>query len=104
MKEQSEMAQQRRLHTAEFKARVALEAIRGIKTSSELASEYGVHPVQISHWKKLALEGMTEIFSDKRKKAQEDDQDLKDRLYQQIGQLQVELEWLKKKSGLLGKG
>lgn len=98
------MAQHRRLHSAQFKAKVALEAIRGIKTSSELASEYGVHPVQISHWKKQALEGMNQIFCDKRKKAEEDDQDLKDRLYQQLGQLQVELEWLKKKSGLLGKG
>ena len=93
------MAKQRRVHTAEFKAKVALEAIRGIKTSSELAGEYGVHPVQISAWKKQALTGMADLFSDKRKKSAEDEEAVRDQLYQQIGQLQVELAWLKKKAG-----
>jgi transposase-like protein len=95
------MAKQRRVHAADFKAKVALEAIRGIKTTSELASEYGVHPVQICAWKKQALAGMTELFSDKRKKSAEDEEAVRDQLYQQIGQLQVELSWLKKKAGRL---
>ena len=94
------MATQRRVHTSEFKAKVALEAIRGIKTSSELASEYGVHPVQISAWKKQVLEGISDIFTDKRKKDAQNEEDIRANLYQQIGKLQVELDWMKKKSGL----
>jgi transposase-like protein len=101
MEEHWEMAKQRRVHTAEFKAKVALEAIRGIKTASELAGEYGVHPVQIAAWKKQALAGMTDLFTDKRRKAAEDEEAIRDQLYQQIGQLQVELAWLKKKAGRL---
>lgn len=92
------MAIQRRTHSAEFKAKVALEAIRGIKTANELASEYGVHPVQISAWKKQALTGLTDIFLDRRRKAAEDEEAIRDQLYQQIGQLQVELAWMKKKA------
>jgi len=95
------MAKQRRVHTAEFKAKVALEAIRGIKTASELSSEYGVHPVQICAWKKQALSGLTDLFSDKRRKGAEDEAAVRDQLYQQIGQLQMELAWLKKKAGRL---
>ena len=95
------MAAQRRQFTAEFKAKVAVEAIRGMKTSSELASEYSVHPVQIAQWKKQALAGLTELFSDKRKKSEEDQAATQAELYQQIGQLKVELDWVKKKAGLL---
>lgn len=95
------MAKQRRVHTAEFKAKIALEAIRGIKTASELAGEYGVHPVQIAAWKKQALSGMTDLFGDKRRKAADDEEAIRDQLYQQIGQLQVELAWLIKKAGRL---
>jgi transposase-like protein len=101
MEEHREMAKQRRVHTADFKARVAVEAIRGIKTASELSGEYGVHPVQIAAWKKQALSGLTDLFADKRRKAAEDEEAIRDQLYQQIGQLQVELAWLKKKSGRL---
>ncbi len=97
------MPAQRRQFTAEFKAKVALEAIKGIKTASELASQYNVHPVQISQWKKQALDGLSDVFTDKRKKDAQDQEALQAQLYQQIGQLQVELDWMKKKSGLLRK-
>jgi len=95
------MPTQRKQFTAEFKAKVAVEAIRGVKTTSELSSQYGVHPVQISQWKKQALEGLNDVFADKRKKISEDEEAVKDNLFQQIGRLNVELAWLKKKSGLV---
>jgi putative transposase len=92
---------QRRRHSAEFKAKVALEAIRGERTGNEIASAYGVHPVQLAQWKKQALEGLPDVFADRRTKAVADEEALRDQLYQQIGQLKVELDWLKKKAGLL---
>mgnify|MGYP001816303812 CR=1 FL=1 len=94
------MKRGRRNHSAEFKARVALEALKGIKSMSELASEYEVHPNQISTWKKQVLAELPGIFSDRRKREADGGEELKARLYEQIGQLQVELNWLKKKSGL----
>ena len=94
------MKKGRKNHSAEFKARVALEAVKGIKSMYELASEYEVHPNQISKWKKQVLEELPGIFSDRRKREADGEEELKARLYQQIGQLQVELDWLKKKSGL----
>jgi putative transposase len=94
------MKKGRRNHSAEFKARVALEAIKGMKSMSELASEFEVHPNQISKWKKRALEELPGIFSEKRTREADSEAALKDRLYQHIGQLQVELDWLKKKSGI----
>ena len=90
------MGNQRRAHSASFKARVALEAIQGLKTVNELASQYGVHPTQISKWRKQALEALPEVFSNGHQRVQGADEELKARLYQQIGQLQVELDWLKK--------
>lgn len=78
---------------------MALEALKGQKTLSELATEFGVHPVQISQWKKHLQDGSVSLFE--RGKHGPDERDaLIDRLYQQIGQLQVEVEWLRKK-GLL---
>ena len=94
------MGTRRRAHSANFKARVALEAIQGLKTVNELASQYGVHPTQISKWRKQVLEALPEVFSNGHKRAEKADGELKARLYQQIGQLQVELDWLKKKVGL----
>ena len=94
------MKKKRQNHSAAFKAKVALEAIRGLKTSAELASQYGVHPTQIAKWKKRVLEEVPGIFSGRQKRAEQDDEELRARLYQQIGQLQVELDWLKKKHGL----
>jgi transposase len=92
---------QRKRHSAAFKAKVALEAIRGERTVNELAGLYEVHPSQIAAWKRRALEGMAQLFADGRGRDHQDDEALKAQLYQQIGQLKVELDFLKKKSGLL---
>lgn len=86
-------------YTPEFKARVALEAIKGEKTTAEIASQYEVHPNLVLNWKKQAQESLPAIFADKRKK-DKDKQATEEELYRQIGQLKVELDWLKKKSGL----
>jgi putative transposase len=91
----------RRQHSAEFKAKVALEALRGERTINELAAEYGVHPGQITQWKKVALEALPKLFSSRRGAKEKDEDALKAALYQQIGQLKVELDWLKKKVGHL---
>lgn len=91
-----------RKHEAAFKARVALEAIRGEKSVGEIASVFGVHPTQITRWKKLALDGMAGIFTQGREHASFDTELLTAPLYQQIGQLKVELDWLKKKSSSIG--
>ncbi len=93
---------QRKRHSAALKAKVALEAIRGERTVNELAGLYQVHPSQIAAWKRRALEGLPDLFGDGRARARKDEEALKARLYQEIGQLKVELDFLKKKSGLLG--
>ncbi len=86
-----------------FKAKVAIEAIKEQRTISEIASDYKVHPNQVGKWRKQALEELGSIFSQSKKKKDEEQaaEDLKAQLYQQIGQLEVELDGLKKKSGLL---
>ena len=93
------MKNKRRNHSAAFKAKVALTAAKGDKTTAELASQYGVHPSQIAKWKKQLLESVPEIFSCRRQNERQDQEVLTAQLYQQIGQLKVELDWLKKKSG-----
>src|SRR5256884_9409255 len=90
------MTGQRKRYSAELKAKVALEAIRGQKTTNEIASEYGVQPTQITQWKKQALEELPQIFSSRREKAEQAEEELKSTLYQEIGQLKVELDGLKK--------
>lgn len=92
---------QRKTYSAEFKAQVALAAVKGQKTIAELASEYGVHPTQITQWKSELLKGLPEVFKDKRARDAVSEEKLKERLYWQIGQLKVELDWLKKKTGFL---
>ena len=96
------MSQKRRQHSGEFKARVALAAIRGEKTVNELASEYGVHPVQIAQWKRAVQEEAPQLLSSHRGRRAKEEEALKATLYQQIGQLKVEVDWLKKKAGLVG--
>ena len=91
---------QRKSFTAEVKAKVALEALRLEKTVNELAGAYDVHPNQISNWKREAQAGLVEIFSGKRGRKAAHELAEQERLYSQIGRLQVELDWLKKKSGL----
>jgi len=91
------MKQQRRSHIAEFKSEVALEALKERKTISEIASEYQVHPNQVTAWKAQLIENMSNAFVDGRKNRKEKE-DKEALLYQQIGQLQVELDWMKKKS------
>jgi len=95
------MPKQRNRYDAAFKAKVALEAIKGQRTINEIASAYEVHPNQVTQWKKQAMEQLPVIFSDGRARADSADEELRDKLYQQIGQLKCELDWLKKKSGLL---
>ena len=85
-----------------FKAKVALEAIKGEKTVAQIASEYGVHANQIGQWKKRLLEELPGLFSDRRKREEKEGAAETDELYRQIGQLKVELDWLKKKSQILG--
>ena len=88
----------RKQHSADFKAKVAIAAIKGEHTTSELASMYGVHPTQIGMWKKQALAELAQVFSSRRSSIVRAQEDLTATLYQQIGQLKVELDWLKKKA------
>ena len=96
------MRSMRKKYDAAFKAKVALEAIKGESTIAELSSRYEVHANQISKWKREALKGLPDVFSEKRRKVDRQAEQLQAELYQQIGQLKVELDWLKKKSGLVG--
>lgn len=92
------MSVQRKRYSAELKTRVALEAIKGQKTANEIAAEYEVHPTQIAQWKKQALDGLPEVFSPQAGKREKSEEVLIASLYQQIGQLKVQVDWLEKKS------
>jgi transposase-like protein len=89
------MAGKRKQHTNDFKARVALDAIRGIKTLSELSALHGVHPSVIANWKRQLLEGAPEVFS-RGTSGRADDEEMAG-LFEQIGRMKMEMEWLKKK-------
>ena len=91
------MAGTRRRFSAAFKAKVALEAIKGHRTTTELAGEFQVHPCQITQWKKQLLTAAPEVFSDRQGQDRQQQEELVARLYQQIGQLKVEADFLQKK-------
>jgi transposase len=90
----------RKIFTSEQKAKIALVAIKGIKTINEIGQEYGVHPTQVSQWKKELLENAASLFEGKRGPKPVNAESAPDRLYAKIGQLNMELDWLKKKSGI----
>ncbi len=94
------MKKGRRQHSAQFKAKVALEALRGEEPVAVLAAKYEVHPTQINKWKKVLLDAAPGFFGQLPEQQAQEDDALKDRLYRQIGQMQVENDWLKKKLGL----
>ena len=96
------MGQKRRRFPAEFKAKVALAAFRGDRTINELASQFEVHPSQIGTWKKQLQEAAREVLGDARSRRRESDEQLVARLYEEIGRLKVEVDWLKKKLGYDG--
>jgi transposase-like protein len=94
------MGTQRKQYSPEFKARVALEALKEQETLAEVGSRFGVHPVVVGQWKKQVRDGVSQVFADRRRKPDQAAEELQAQLYQQIGQLKVELDWLKKKAGL----
>ncbi len=93
------MSNSRKKFKADFKAKVAIEALKEIKTINQLSQEHGLHPNQISLWKKELLTRAEEIFGTVKDKEKIKTEELVPKLYQEIGQLKVELDWLKKKVG-----
>ena len=90
----------RKTFTGEFRAKVALEAIRGIKTVNQIGQEFGVHPTQVGLWKKELQEQAFSVFDAKRGPKPADPSASPERLYSEIVRLKMELDWLKKKSGI----
>ena len=95
------MSRKRRVFSGSFKAKVALAAVRGDKTTAELASKFAVHSSQVTAWKKRLLEGVPELFADGRGKRSDESAASEPELFEQIGRLKMEVEWLKKKSAML---
>ena len=93
-------ARKRKVHTPEFKAKVGLEALRGAKTINEIGQEYGVHPAQVGQWKKEIQEQAKTLFEGKRGPRAIAAHQEPELLYSEIGKLKVQLDWLKKKSGI----
>jgi transposase-like protein len=96
------MAVTKKRHPAAFKAKVALEAAKQTRTAADLAKAFQVHPVQISQWKKQLLDNIDSLFRDGRRREQEEGQARRAELFEQIGRLNVEVEWLKKRLARCG--
>ena len=96
------MARKRRSFSAAFKAKVALAALRGDRTTAELGAKFAVHTSQIVSWKKQLLDGAAELFEDGRRRRSDELSVQEQELFEQIGRLKMEIEWLKKKSAELG--
>jgi transposase-like protein len=93
-------AKSRKAYSPELKAKVGLEALRGVKTANEIAQEFGVHPVQVSQWKKAIQDQAKSLFEGKRGPKAAPEHKEPERLYSEIGKLKMDLDWLKKKSGI----
>lgn len=91
------MGKKRRKHSDEFKAKVALDAVKGVRTLSEISSMFKVHPTVIAHWKRQLVEGAPGVFSGGNGSAGRSEEELTGPLYEKIGRLEVEVDWLKKK-------
>lgn len=96
------MKKQRRKHTAEFKARVAFEAIQGLKTQSEIAKDFEIHPIMVGKWKNELLERMPELFEQKNNRKKESVDKDREQLQRKVGQLTMEVDFLEKKCEQLG--
>ena len=92
-------AKKRKIPSPDYKAKIGLEAIRGVKTINQIAQEYGVHPVQVGQYKKQILAEASHLFEGKRGPKPISEHSEPERLYSEIGKLKMELDWLKKKSG-----
>ena len=91
----------KRQHSPEFKSQVAIEAIKEVETIAQIASKHAIHPTQINKWKKIAQDGLAILFSGKQDVELKKKDELIEQLYKKIGKREVELDWLKKKTGLL---
>lgn len=96
------MSRKRRTFSAEFKAQVGLEALKGIEPASAIAAKHDVHPLQVGQWKKEVVEKLPEVFAQKPAHDAQAAAEKEKQLYEEIGRLRMELEWLKKKVGPLG--
>lgn len=92
------MPRTRKSHPPGLKAKVAIEAIRGVRTTAQIAQTFGIHPNLVANWKKQAMDQLPELFANNQPRVQDTE---KDDLYREIGKLKVELEFLKKRSGML---
>lgn len=91
----------RRQHPPAFKAKVALEAVKETKTMAELSSQFAVHPTQIKQWRQILETGVQGLYTDHQKRASLEKDDLIRRLYEHVGKLQIQVDWLKKKMGII---
>jgi transposase-like protein len=94
------MPKLRRRHSANFKFKVALEAAKEQKTINEIATEFGLHPNQVSQWKQALLEGGESLFNQSSHHPEREYEAIQTELFEQIGRLKMELEWLKKKAAI----